>query len=88
MNSTTKPLPIPSGLQPSSTRCLDHQGQTEAGMTFLLSSLMASGGQESGLCLWEARITPTEYKFLLGPSHSKQTAGREKVPRTRDYSIP
>lgn len=81
IDSTTKPLPTPSGLQQSAK-------QAEAGMNSLVSlSLVASGGQESGLCLREVRVTPTESKFLRGHGHPNQTAHMEKVPRTREYSI-
>lgn len=80
IDSTTKPLPTPSGLQQSAK-------QAEAGMNSLVSQLSGLWGQESGLCLREARVTPTESKFLRGHGHPNQTAHMEKVPRTREYSI-
>lgn len=55
----TKPLPTPSGLQQSPK-------QAEAGMNSLVSQLSGLWGKESGLCLREARVTPTESKFLRG----------------------
>lgn len=83
------PVPPSRSQHPQAYPVTHADRSRNASLVSQLSGLcgVGGGGQESGLCPREARVTPAEGKFLWGHGHPEQAVHVEKVPRTGEYLV-